>query len=104
MVQGLDGMGIHIDRDKNEASVTRNAETEITGRDSRSRVFVIPTDEELVMVEDTVALLEGRYDVHTNFSYSFERPDYKNRLREQAFEREAGQSGSLRQVRVEPAL
>jgi acetate kinase len=104
MTEGLSELGICIDRDKNEASVTRNAETEITGRESRCRIFIIPTDEEFVMVEDTVALLEGRYDIHTNFIYSFESPDYKNRLREQAFEQEAEQNTSLRQVRIEPRL
>ena len=34
------------------------------------------------MTEDTVALMEGRYDVHTNFTYSFEDPDYFNKERE----------------------
>ena len=102
MTEGLEGIGICIDRGKNEASVTRNAETEITGNDSRSRVFVIPTDEEYVMVEDTVALLEGRYDVHTNFSYSFQSPHYRNRLRDQVFKREAAERPELLEVRVVP--
>jgi len=35
-----------------------------------------------------VALLEGRYDVHTNFRYSFQEPDYRNRMRDEAFARE----------------
>ena len=102
MTEGLEAIGIGIDSEKNEASVTRNAETEITGHDSRSRVFVIPTDEEYVMVEDTVALLEGRYDVHTNFTYSFQSPDYTNRLREQIFKREAAERPELLQVRIVP--
>jgi len=102
MTEGLEGIGICIDRRKNEASVTRNAETEITGIDSRSRVFVIPTDEEYVMVEDTVALLEGRYDIHTNFTYSFQSPDYRNRLRDQVFKREAAARPELLQVRIVP--
>jgi acetate kinase len=100
MTSGLKNIGIVVDREKNEASKTRNAETEITGRGSESRVFVIPTDEEFVMVEDTVALLEGRYDVHTNFTYSFQNPDYRNRLREEAFERDAVQNPDLPGIRV----
>ena len=35
------------------------------------------TDEELVFVEDVVALLEGTYDIHTNFKYTFQEEDYK---------------------------
>jgi len=103
MTEGLQEFGITLDPVKNEVSVTRNAETEITGKGSRSRVFVIPTDEEYVMVEDTVALLEGRYDIHTNFTYSFQSPDYENRLRDQAFEREAGENPELRQIRILPS-
>jgi acetate kinase len=97
-------LGITLDPVKNETSMTRNAETEITGEGSRARVFVIPTDEEFVMVEDTVALLEGRYDIHTNFTYSFQNPDYENRLREEAFEREAREKPELRQIRALPSV
>ncbi len=78
-LEGLESLGIVMDPKKNEMSVTRNAETEITGKGSKVRIFVIPTDEELVMTEDTYALLEGTYDIHTNFTYSFQDP----RLREQ---------------------
>ena len=39
------------------------------------KVFVIPTDEELVMVEDAAGIIENRFDPH-NFVYSFEQPDY----------------------------
>jgi acetate kinase len=34
---------------------------------------VIPTNEEIVIAEDTMALLEGTYDVHTKFRYSFQK-------------------------------
>ena len=79
-------MGIVLDKRKNELSVTRNAETEITGPGSRIRIFVIPTDEELVMTEDTHALMEGKYDIHTNFTYSFQARDYVNKAREEMLE------------------
>ena len=46
--------------------------------DSPTRIFVIPTDEELVMTEDTYALVNGTYDVHTSFTYSFQDPGYMN--------------------------
>lgn len=72
----LEFLGIEIDAEKNKIAVGRRAETDISTPDSRVKVFVIPTDEELVMAEDTQAILEGRYDVHTNFEYSFEKPGF----------------------------
>jgi acetate kinase len=75
-------MGIKIDQAKNNASNTSNAETCISADDSKVKVFVIPTDEELVMTEDAFALMKGTYNVHTNFSYSFQNPNYVNKARE----------------------
>ncbi len=61
--------------------MSKYLETEITAPDSKVKVFVIPTDEELVMTEDTKAILDGTYDVHTNFKYSFQDPAYENPAR-----------------------
>jgi len=102
MTEGLEELGIAVDGRKNEMSTTRNAETDVTGAGSKARVFVVPTDEEFVMVEDTVALLEGRYDVHTNFTYSFQSPDYVNHLREEAFEREVKDNPELLEIQAVP--
>jgi acetate kinase len=104
MTEGLEGLGVEIEEGKNAVSQTRNAETDITAGGSPVKVFVIPTDEELVMVEDTVALLEGRYDVHTRFTYSFQRPGYRNRLREELFQREAAQKPGLAGIRARPPV
>jgi acetate kinase len=49
----------------------------ISTPDSKVKVFVIPTNEELVFIEDVVAILENRYDVHTNFTYSFQSSEHK---------------------------
>ena len=81
---GLEALGIKIDPEKNTISRTRNAETCISTDDSPIKVFVIPTDEELVMTEDAYALMSGTYDVHTNFTYSFQSPDYRNKARDAA--------------------
>lgn len=81
--EGLDFMGIKVDQEKNKASMTRNAETCISTDDSKVKVFVIPTDEELVMTEDTYALEEGTYDIHTNFTYTFQDPGYVNQERKE---------------------
>ena len=99
-LDGLEEVGIVYDKRKNEISKTRNAETEITGEGSKVRIFVIPTDEELVFVEDTVALLEGRYDIHTNFRYSFEEPDYLNPAREEAIKSELEKKPELGEIIV----
>ena len=80
--EGLDAFGIKMDKKKNYVSMTRNAETRISADDSPTKIFVIPTDEELVMTEDTFAIMQGNYDVHTNFTYSFQSEDYINKQRE----------------------
>jgi len=74
--EGLEFMGIKIDPQKNERAVGRNGEVDTSASDSHVKIFVIPTDEELVFVEDIKAILEGKYDVYTNFEYSFQRQDF----------------------------
>ena len=80
---GLENYGIKIDPERNQWSFTGNAETYIHADDSATKIFVIPTAEELVMTEDAYALMKGTYDVHTNFTYSFQSPDYVNKAREE---------------------
>ena len=100
MTKGLEMFGVKIDPVKNAISHTRNAEMDVTAKDSNVKVFVIPTDEELVMTEDTVALLEGRYDIHTNFTYSFQDPHYVNKLREEGFKKQVQEVPELLEVRA----
>jgi acetate kinase len=85
---GLEEMGIVIDTKKNDLAKCRNAELEITGPGSKVRIFVIATDEELVMTEDAFALMNGTYDVHTNYVYSFQKRDYVNKARAEGLERD----------------
>jgi acetate kinase len=99
-LEGLENLGVSVDKRKNNLSLTRNAETDITGADSKVKVFVIPTDEELVMTEDTVAIMEGRYDIHTKFTYSFQDPHYKNLLREENFAKELEKKPKLAEIRA----
>ncbi|MGD0153927.1 MAG: acetate kinase [Thermacetogeniaceae bacterium] len=81
-MEGLEFLGIKFDPEKNKVARTRNMESDISAPDSKVKIFVIPTDEELVMVEDVVTLLNGTYDVHTNFKYSFQDPKYRNKMRD----------------------
>jgi len=75
-IEGLEGIGIKLDRERNKGAMTRKRETLITTDDSPIKVFVIPTDEELVFTEDVVAILDGTYTDHMNFDYSFARKDF----------------------------
>ena len=70
-LEGLEPMGIIIDKEKNRNTMTRKKETMISTADSPVKVFVIPTDEELVFTEDVAAILEETYTDHMNFKYSF---------------------------------
>ncbi len=101
-LKGLDFMGIKIDLQKNEWSFTGNAETCISADDSKVKVFVIPTDEELVMTEDAYALMKGNYDVHTKFTYSFQSPDYVNKAREEGLKKDIAKNPNLAKVVVRP--
>lgn len=78
---GLEMFGIKLDPEKNAIARCRNAELCISADNSSVKIFVIPTDEELVMTEDAFALMNGTYDIHTNFRYTFESKDYVNKGR-----------------------
>jgi acetate kinase len=97
-VAGLEGLGIRLDERRNNLSMTRDAETIISTDDSPVKVFVIPTDEELVMTEDTYALLQGTYDVHTRFTYSFQARGYANQGRQRALEKKLESKPQLQEI------
>jgi len=100
ILEGLEILGIKYDPEKNRLARTRNAELDISENNSPVKIFIIPTDEELVFVEDVVALLEGTYDLHTNFRYTFQDPDYKNLMRENSFEKECKENPDLVKIQA----
>jgi acetate kinase len=102
VVADLDILGIKADLEKNDLSGSRNAETDITAGGSATKVLVIPTDEELVMTEDTFALMNDTYDVHTKFTYSFQNPDYVNKGRMERTRREVEKLPALEKILVKP--
>ncbi len=65
---GLEHLGINIDNEKNEKA---HSETDISTNNSPVKIFVIPTNEELVIIEDVKAILDGTYN-KPDFKYSFE--------------------------------
>ncbi len=78
-LENLNHIGIVLDKEKNRTTMTRKKETLITTPDSPVKVFVIPTDEELVFTEDVVAILEETYTDHMEFKYSFAESSFQRK-------------------------
>jgi len=76
VLTGLEGLGIRLDLEKNRAIRPGQGEVEITGAGSRVRIFVIPTNEELVYAEDVAAIAAGVYSDHQHHDYSFTHRDF----------------------------
>lgn len=75
-IDGLEHLGICLDKARNKKAMTRKLESLITTDDSPVKVYVIPTDEELVFTEDVAAIMNGTYTDHMNFTYTFSKPDF----------------------------
>ncbi|MBQ9238824.1 MAG: acetate kinase [Treponema sp.] len=101
-LEGLEPLGIVLDKNKNILASRTGSETCISAEYSPTKVFVIPTDEELVMTEDTYALLKGTYDIHTKFTYSFQDPQYVNKARAASLQEELAEHPDLEQVLARP--
>ena len=93
--KGLENFGIILDEEKNACAETNKAECCISADNSKVKIFVIPTDEEIVGVQDIVALLAGTYDVYPKFRYIFQEKNYRNKLRDAAFMEEIKKRPSL---------
>ena len=52
--EGLGFLGVHVDHEKNQV---RGKESDISAADSTVKVYVIPTNEELMIARDTLALV-----------------------------------------------
>ncbi|MDR0496056.1 MAG: acetate kinase [Treponema sp.] len=102
ILEGLEGIGIIYDPKKNEMSHTRNTETLISKPESKIPIYVIPTDEELVMTEDAYALMAGKYDTHTHFTYSFQSKDYVNKSRTEGLVEDLAKMPELKEIAVTP--
>jgi acetate kinase len=96
--QGLGKLGFVLDDERNNAAHSRNGEFVISADSSPIPIFVIPTDEELVITEDAHALLEGTYDVHTKFKYSFESKGYVNKARAEGLKKDLEKDPNLKKI------
>lgn len=101
-LENLDNLGIKLDLYKNKNCHCRNGEFDISTDDSATRIYIIPTDEELVITEDAYALMENTYDIHTNFHYSFEDPSYVNKSRARGLVENIKKTPYLKEILVTP--
>ena len=56
VLEGLEGLGICVDKDKNITNFKRGEMNVISADDSKVKVYVIPTDEECMIAKDTERL------------------------------------------------
>mgnify|MGYP001025652112 CR=1 FL=1 len=75
---GMEQLGIKLDRKKNSMERGKR-EAVVSTQDSPIKIFIIPTNEEIVFVEDVVGILKGKYKSSETFNYSFSSPDCKNK-------------------------
>lgn len=54
--EGLDFLGIKIDKEKN---MTRGKEVDISAKDSKVKILIIPTNEELMIARDTMEIVQS---------------------------------------------
>ncbi len=75
---GLENLGIKLDVKKNAETLARKGfgESVISTPDSPVKLFMIPTNEELVIVEDTLAIMNNKYNPnHLLMDYSFSKQE-----------------------------
>lgn len=72
-LQGMEQFGIRLDVERDRRALAGGGEMLVSSDDSTVKVFVVPTDEELVFVEDVAAILAGEEGGPASFEYSFAR-------------------------------
>jgi len=50
------------------------------------------------MTEDAFALMKGSYDIHTNFTYSFQNKDYVNKGRAESLKNDLAKNPGLADI------
>lgn len=75
---GLEELGVKLDKEANKNALARKGvdEAVISTPDSRVKILMIATNEELVIVEDTLAIMNKMYNPdHLKMNYSFTKMD-----------------------------
>ncbi|MBQ3034168.1 MAG: acetate/propionate family kinase, partial [Deferribacterales bacterium] len=70
-VAGLEHIGISMDKEKNKNILSSSGETDLTAEGGEVKIFMIPTNEELVFIEDVVGILSGEYTDPLTYKYTF---------------------------------
>lgn len=73
---GLEELGIKLDKEKNKEALARKGVDQaiISTDDSKIKILMVATNEELVIVEDTLAIMKGVYNPdHLLMNYSFSK-------------------------------
>jgi len=71
---GLEELGVKLDKEANKKALARKGVDEaiISTPDSKVKIMMIATNEELVIVEDTIAIMNNTYNPdHLKMAYSF---------------------------------
>lgn len=72
--EGMEELGLKLDKEANKTALARKGvdEAVISTPDSKIKIFMVATNEELVIVEDTLAIMNGTYNPnHLKMNYSF---------------------------------
>ncbi|MDR1027304.1 MAG: acetate/propionate family kinase, partial [Rickettsiales bacterium] len=72
--EGLENLGIVLDKELNAKTASRlgHGETILSTPESKIKIIMIPTNEEQVIIEDTIAIMNGNYKPnHLEMKYSF---------------------------------
>nr|WP_041176969.1 acetate kinase [Borrelia crocidurae] len=62
-LQGFEKIGIKIDLQKNNLAIDKNTEYDISSNQSNIKILVIPTNEELTILEDTYKLIKNTHKI-----------------------------------------
>lgn len=100
-LSSLEEFGVILDKKANALARSRNGEFEISSPKSKVKVYVIPTDEELVITEDAVALMKGTYNNHMEFKYSFASKKYVNKARAANLKTDIEKNPALKKIIAE---
>jgi acetate kinase len=71
VLKNLEKLGIIIDEEKTKSTTSKDGEVIISKDTSPIKIFVIPTDEEIVSIEDTVGIINKKDVDPYEYDYSF---------------------------------
>lgn len=86
-LEGLEVFGLRLNREKNRKLPFSDQESDLSAPESSTRIFVIPSDEQLAFAEDVASILAAGNVDHASHAYSFSRPDFVPKVYTEASDR-----------------